>query len=107
MALGALAVLDLERAGLRPDTIGMVDHACTACDERRFHSYRRDGANAGRLFHFVTARPARLRGARARSESGLLTRLRTGIGSIAFPASRPILHTIGQDHAPESSEESS
>lgn len=30
--------------------------ACTACDPTRFHSYRRDGAAAGRLLHAIAPR---------------------------------------------------
>ena len=54
--LGQLARLDLERAGLARVRIAAIADACTACDPERFHSYRRDGPGAGRLFHFVTAR---------------------------------------------------
>ena len=43
------------RAGLTPDAIGALAGACTRCDESRFHSFRRDGARAGRLVHFVSA----------------------------------------------------
>lgn len=51
--LARLAVLDLARAGLAPERIAVLEDACTACDPRRFHSYRRDGPAAGRLFHYI------------------------------------------------------
>ena len=54
--LGALARCELERAGVAAARIGALDGACTACDRERFHSFRRDGPNAGRLFHFAVAR---------------------------------------------------
>jgi YfiH family protein len=53
--LGALARVDLHRAGLRPATTGVVPGACTHCDAERFHSYRRDGPKSGRLVHFIAA----------------------------------------------------
>jgi YfiH family protein len=54
--LGRVARGELERAGLAPARIGALAGACTACHVERFHSFRRDGPNAGRLFHFVRAR---------------------------------------------------
>ena len=57
--LARLAQLDLERAGLSCDRIATLSDACTACDPGRFHSYRRDGARAGRLVHFIEARALR------------------------------------------------
>jgi YfiH family protein len=51
--LGALAALALERAGVPRASIGTAAARCTACDREHFHSYRRDGARAGRLVHFV------------------------------------------------------
>lgn len=57
--LARLARLDLERAGLANDRIATLSDACTACDPARFHSYRRDGARAGRLVHFIEARAPR------------------------------------------------
>jgi polyphenol oxidase len=54
--LGALVRRELERAGVAAARIGALDGACTACDRERFHSFRRDGPNAGRLFHFAVAR---------------------------------------------------
>jgi copper oxidase (laccase) domain-containing protein len=44
------------RAGVSPRAIGRSNIACTSCDAQRFHSYRRDGARAGRLVHWVAAR---------------------------------------------------
>jgi YfiH family protein len=57
--LGALAALALKQAGLPRAAIGTAAASCTACDRERFHSYRRDGARAGRLVHFAAVpRPA-------------------------------------------------
>ena len=53
--LARLARLALESAGLASERIAAIPDACTACDPERFHSFRRDGPGAGRLFHFVTA----------------------------------------------------
>jgi YfiH family protein len=55
LALAALARVELEAAGLSPMRIGTLEAACTACDPVRFESFRRAGAAAGRLHHFVTA----------------------------------------------------
>lgn len=52
--LARLAALDLARAGIAPERIAVLEDACTACDPRRFHSYRRDGPSSGRLFHYIT-----------------------------------------------------
>lgn len=54
--LAALVRDDCLREGLSPDSLAAVEGACTRCDAERFHSYRRDGARAGRLLHFVAAR---------------------------------------------------
>ena len=54
--LAHLAVHLLRRAGLAATRIAALEGACTACDPERFHSFRRDGPNAGRLFHFAVAR---------------------------------------------------
>ncbi len=51
--LGALAAAALVRAGVAPAAIGREAMACTRCDAARFHSYRRDGAAAGRLVHWI------------------------------------------------------
>jgi YfiH family protein len=53
--LGALARTDLERA-IGAASIGSFAGACTRCDAVRFDSYRRDGARAGRMVHWITAR---------------------------------------------------
>jgi YfiH family protein len=53
--LGALARAALLEAGLEPADLGSVPRACTHCDPVRFHSYRREGASAGRLHHFIVA----------------------------------------------------
>jgi copper oxidase (laccase) domain-containing protein len=56
--LGALTRAALEREGLPPSAIGEAAGLCTHCDPRGFHSYRRDGARAGRMLHYIAARPA-------------------------------------------------
>jgi YfiH family protein len=55
--LAALVKVDLERAGISGDAVGRFHGACTRCDARRFHSYRRDGPGGGRLVHFIATRP--------------------------------------------------
>jgi len=65
--LGALARCALERAGIAASRIRALDGVCTACDRERFHSFRRDGPNAGRLFHFAVARPSVAHPGRARA----------------------------------------
>jgi YfiH family protein len=54
--LGALCAQALESAGVTRARIGRLPQSCTRCDAERFHSYRRDGAHAGRLIHHVAAR---------------------------------------------------
>ena len=54
--LGRLTRAALVSEGLGPDDIAQVSGACTRCDARRFHSYRRDGPRAGRLTHYIAAR---------------------------------------------------
>jgi YfiH family protein len=54
LELGRLARAALRRAGLDTAAVGALP-ACTACDRERFHSYRRDGAQSGRLLHFIYA----------------------------------------------------
>ncbi len=59
--LGRLVRAGLLQRGLAPDAVEMVG-GCTRCEVDRFHSYRRDGRQAGRLVHFAAAarvRPAR------------------------------------------------
>jgi len=55
--LGALARAELARAGIPPDAVGSAAIECTHCDPERFHSYRRDGAGAGRLVSFIAPGP--------------------------------------------------
>jgi copper oxidase (laccase) domain-containing protein len=43
-------VVDLGISGAR---LGAVHRVCTICDPLRFESFRRDGAGAGRLRHFI------------------------------------------------------
>lgn len=49
--LARLAGHALEAAGVAE--VGRAALACTRCDARRFHSYRRDGPRSGRLVHWV------------------------------------------------------
>ena len=56
--LGALTRAALEREGLPASAVGDAAGLCTHCDPRRFHSHRRDGARAGRMLHYIAARPA-------------------------------------------------
>ena len=51
--LDALALAVLARTGV--ERRAALPSACTSCDSRRFHSYRRDGARAGRLVHRIAA----------------------------------------------------
>jgi YfiH family protein len=53
--LTALSRAALRSAGIAAERLGDSAVACTACDARRFHSYRRDGPRAGRLVHFIRA----------------------------------------------------
>lgn len=53
--LGALTARALEEAGVEPAAQALLAGACTACDAERFHSFRRDGAAAGRLLHYIVA----------------------------------------------------
>jgi hypothetical protein len=57
--LVALVRVECLRAGLPADAVAAIPDGCTRCDAVRFHSYRRDGARAGRLMHFVAAAGAR------------------------------------------------
>lgn len=54
--LRALVRTELNALGLVASKIGAIEDACTCCDDRRFHSYRRDGAESGRLLHFIEPR---------------------------------------------------
>jgi YfiH family protein len=51
--LGAFATAELVSVGLTRANIGSFAGVCTSCDRERFHSYRRDGGQAGRMLHFV------------------------------------------------------
>jgi YfiH family protein len=51
--LGAFATAELVSVGLARANIGSFAGMCTSCDRDRFHSYRRDGGQAGRMLHFV------------------------------------------------------
>jgi YfiH family protein len=53
--LAALAREALLAAGLLPSRVGVLEGACTRCDAARFHSFRRDGASAGRLLSWIEA----------------------------------------------------
>jgi len=53
--LGLLAREALRAEGVASERIGYLEGACTACDAERFYSYRRDGAETGRLVHFISA----------------------------------------------------
>jgi hypothetical protein len=55
--LAVLARAALLDAGVPAGSIGAVT-ACTRCDADRFHSFRRDGRNAGRLLSWIQV-PAR------------------------------------------------
>ncbi len=55
--LGQLVSMDLQRQGVERDWIGVVSDFCTACGVARFHSYRREGAGAGRLLHYIRSIP--------------------------------------------------
>ncbi len=55
--LARLTRRDLERAGVDAQHVAEITPSCTFCDAEHFHSYRRDGDDAGRLLHFVTPGP--------------------------------------------------
>ena len=52
--LGQLVATDLRRSGVEPENLGVLHDVCTACGTDRFESFRRDGAAAGRLLHYIT-----------------------------------------------------
>jgi hypothetical protein len=56
--LPSLAVRIITELGVDPARIGVAHRVCTICDPDRFESYRRDGAAAGRLKHFIGCPPA-------------------------------------------------
>ena len=53
--LAMLVRADLLRAGLDEERIATLENACTSCNSRHFHSYRRDGERSGRLIHHIAA----------------------------------------------------
>jgi hypothetical protein len=53
--LARVLVAQLQEAGLARERIDEVP-GCTKCDAARFHSYRRDGANAGRHLAAIASR---------------------------------------------------
>ena len=53
--LGQLTRVALAAGGIESGRVGSLPDVCTACDPERFHSYRRDGAKAGRQIHFIAA----------------------------------------------------
>ncbi len=67
--LAHLVRAELLAAGVSAEATGSLVGACTQCDAKRFHSYRRDGPRAGRLVHFVCA-PAPAQRAPAAGKSG-------------------------------------
>lgn len=55
--LGAVATAQLHAAGVPGACVASLDGPpCTSCDAKRFHSFRRDGEQAGRLLHHVAPR---------------------------------------------------
>ncbi len=54
--LRRLAMVQLAGAGLRSENISTVG-GCTCCEVKSFHSYRRDGAKAGRQISFILLKP--------------------------------------------------
>ncbi|MAG33667.1 MAG: multi-copper polyphenol oxidoreductase [Deltaproteobacteria bacterium] len=52
--LPLLAARILAGLGVEPTRIGTAHRVCTICDADRFESYRREGASAGRLRHFIS-----------------------------------------------------
>jgi YfiH family protein len=63
--LGALAREALLAAGIGAGSVTALPRVCTRCDAVRFHSHRRDGADAGRMLHWIATRPTASGGARA------------------------------------------
>lgn len=55
--LEGLSRLALRQAGLGEDAVEVLS-GCTRCDQKRFHSYRRDGPRSGRLVHRIAAMKA-------------------------------------------------
>ena len=63
LALSSLARAELASGGVGFECQGDFTDACTYCDADRFHSYRRDGARAGRLLHHIAASGSKRAGA--------------------------------------------
>jgi len=59
VALGSLVRGELLGAGVEAECLGDFGALCTRCDARRFHSFRRDGALAGRMTHYIAAAHSR------------------------------------------------
>ncbi len=57
--LAKLASDALERAGVREAERSTACAVCTVCHPEQFHSFRRDGARAGRLVHHIAASTGR------------------------------------------------
>ncbi len=57
LALAALVPVELAAIGLSEDRIHGMPGTCTRCDAGRFESYRRDGAAAGRMGHYIQPLP--------------------------------------------------
>jgi len=55
--LGVRTLRALERAGLAPGAVEVLEGVCTRCDPVRFESARRDGPRAGRLVHWIAPVP--------------------------------------------------
>lgn len=55
--LAALVRMELATVGIEGPAFEVLPNACTCCDRKRFHSYRRDGPSSGRLYHYIAARP--------------------------------------------------
>lgn len=51
---GQLAMRILEALAGRGTRVGIEHRVCTICDPDRFESHRRDGAESGRLRHFIS-----------------------------------------------------
>jgi YfiH family protein len=53
LSLVSLCLLELEGSGVIAEQRAVLAGGCTSCDTARFHSYRREGAAAGRMEHFI------------------------------------------------------
>ena len=54
--LGLLVAVDLGRSGVGASNRSRARADCTFCNPARFHSYRRDAADAGRMLHHICAK---------------------------------------------------